>query len=636
MNAVSKLTASLLLLTGLILATIIAGYLPGQADFTANKLYTLSHGSRMLLEKIEEPITLEFYFRRTSEAVPIYYKNYATRIKELLRQYVRAADGRIELNVIDPKNDTREEESAMRAGLSGQPLPNGDTMFFGLIVFQADQEETIPMFSMQREPFLEYDISRAIHTVQQLVLPRLGVISSLPVIGAQQPNFFNPGQPQAQDWVFIQELRKSFEVEKIEMTVDEIPDGIDLLAVIHPQNLAEPALFAIDQFLLSGKPVFIAVDPSSFIQKSQAPQQAMMMGMPPPASSSHLSRLFDRWGILYDPTLFVGDLQYASMVGQGGGTQPTRYPAWLTLDAPNAESPPTANLHNILLPETGSFQLKPESSLELTPLLTSSENSSLLETSLLIFNSPEDIARQILPDGEKFTMAGIIRGRFSTAFPEGKPKTTDDDETTGEEDEADTVETQQPSESTPHLQESDGPATLIIIADTDFLADQFSVEKINFLGLNTVRPLNDNLAFITNMLEFLAGSEDLLSLRGRGRTLRPFEVVRDLEIKAQQRFQEEYDEVNRKLGDIQESLRELQTRQGDQRLLVAGPEMTQAINNFQEQEAKFLAQRREIRKKLREDIENLNNTLALLNLTIVPALIGLFGIWFFIRRNKRF
>ncbi len=142
-----------------------------------------------------------------------------------------------------------------------------------------------------------------------------------------------------------------------------------------------------------------------------------MMGMPPPPSSSHRSRLFNHWGIFYDPTLFVGDLQNASMVGQGGGAQPTRYPAWLTLDAPNAESPPTANLHNILLPETGSFQLKPESSLELTPLLTSSENSSLLETNLLIFNSPEDIARQILPDGEKFTMAGIIRGRFSTAFP---------------------------------------------------------------------------------------------------------------------------------------------------------------------------------------------------------------------------
>ena len=633
MKAVSKLTASLLLLAGLILATIIAGFLPGQADFTANKLYTLSHGSPMLLGKIEEPITLEFYFRRNSEAVPIYYKNYATRIEELLRQYVRAAGGRIDLHIIDPKPDTEEEESALRTGLSGQPLSNGDTLFFGLIVIQADQEETIPMFTMQREPFLEYDISRAIHNVQKLVLPRLGVISSLPVIADFQLNFLNPGRPQAQDWVFIQELRKSFDVEKIELTADEIPDGIDLLAVIHPQNLAEPTLFAIDQFLLSGKPVFIAVDPSSFVQKSQTPQQSMMMGMPPPASSSHLSRLFEHWDIIYDPALFVGDLQNASMIGQSAGAQPIRYPAWLSLDSLNSEAPPTATLHNIFLPETGRFQLKPESSLELTPLLTSSESSGMLSAGILNFTPPGEIARQILPTGEKFILAGIIRGRFSTAFPEGKPKPADDDDTAEEDEEAGTVE---PSESTAHLLESDGPTTLILIADTDFLADQFSVEKINFLGLNTIRPLNDNLAFITNALEFLAGSEDLLSLRGRGSAIRPFKVVRDLEIKAQQRFQEEYDEVNRKLGDIQEKLRELLTRQGDQGLLVAGPEMTEAIKIFQQQETEFLAQRREIRKKLREDIENLNHTLALLNLTIVPALIGLFGIWFFTRRNKRF
>ena len=214
------------------------------------------------------------------------------------------------------------------------------------------------------------------------------------------------------DWVFVQELRRSFEVEKIELTVDEIPDGIDLLAVIHPQNLEESSLFAIDQFLLSGKPVFIAVDPSSFIQKSQTSQQAMMMGMPPPPSSSHLSRLFDHWGILYDPTLFVGDLQYASMVGQGGGTQPTRYPAWLSLDALNSEAPPTAALQNILLPEAGSFQLKPESSLELTPLMTSSEKSGLLATGLLNFTPPcSGRPRQWCGRGSRSSTASRSRAR---------------------------------------------------------------------------------------------------------------------------------------------------------------------------------------------------------------------------------
>ena len=630
MKSASKFTTTLLLLAGLVLATIITGFLPGQVDLTADKLYTLSKGSRMLLKKIEEPISLQFYFRRSSEAVPIYYKNYATRIEVLLRQYKRASGGRIDINIIDPKPDTEDEGSALRAGLSGQPLPNGDTLFFGLIVIQADQEQTIPMFSLERESFLEYDISRAIHAVQKLAIPRLGVLSSLPVISIAQPNFFNPGQPVTQDWVFIQELRKSFQIERIDGSADEIPPGLDLLAVIHPQNFSDSILYAIDQFLLSGKPLLIAVDPSSYIQKSQTNQQ-VMMGMPQPPSSSHLSRLFDHWGLIYDPMSIVGDLQYASKIGQGGGFQPILYPVWLTIDTLNSEAPPTAALNNVILPETGRFKLKPDSSLELIPLMTSSERSGMLATGILNFTPPGEIARQILTTGEKSILAGIIRGRFSTAFPEGQPEVENAEADTDDEAESDA---QPPDKSSPHLTESSVRTTIALIADTDFLADQFSVEKINFLGLNAVRPLNDNLAFVINLLEYLAGSEDLLSLRGKGAAVRTFKVVRDLELKAQLRFQEEHDEVNRKLSDIQDKLRELQTQQSDQLLLVASPEMTEAIENFKQQESTFLAQRREIRKKLREDIESLNRTLAILNLTIVPSIIGLFGVWFFTRRNK--
>src|SRR5690606_33065371 len=131
------------------LVTFIGMLVRGQADLTANKLYTLSEGSRSLLARIDEPVTLRFYFSRSVEGVPIFFKNFATRVEDLLHQYENAAPGKVRLEVINPRPDTPEEEAAIRAGLSGQPLPSGETIFFGLVAIQADQEQTIPMFNLQ-------------------------------------------------------------------------------------------------------------------------------------------------------------------------------------------------------------------------------------------------------------------------------------------------------------------------------------------------------------------------------------------------------------------------------------------------------------------------------------------------------
>ena len=175
----------------------------------------------------------------------------------------------------------------------------------------------------------------------------------------------------------------------------------------------------------------------------------------------------------------------------------------------------------------------------------------------------------------------------------------------------------------------------MLIADTDFMADNYSVRRINFLGMRGIQPLNDNLAFVSNVLEYLAGSEDLISLRGKGTVVRPFTVVRDLEMKAQEKFQMEYEALQKELTEVQGKLREMQNEQGDRRRLVAGSEVRKLIEDYRKEEADKKAELRNIRKKLREDIENLERTLALLNLLAVPSLVGFAGIGFFILRQKR-
>ena len=632
MNRSTQWIALFLLLVGLVLVNFIASFLPGQIDFTSSKLYTLSPGTQTLLDKIEDPITLEFYFSRSAEGIPILFKNYATRIEELLKQYESDASGGIELRIVDPRPDTKEEEAAIRVGISGQTLGNGDTLFFGLVAIQADTEKAIPVFNLQREPFLEYDISRAIYRVQQYRLPRLGILSSLPLIRPADPGYMMPNQQLPNDWVVIQELRNFFEIEGIDKEAESIEESIDVLAVIHPQQLPEKMAYAIDQFLLSSRPVLLAVDPSSTFQKGQIGQQAMMMGGGA-NTSSNLPRLFETWGIEYDSSSFVADLSYASMVQSGMGNQPIRYPAWLSIDKLNTESPPTAQLDNMLLIETGSFSLKEDSELALIPLIKSSTQSDALSASLLNFTPPDALTRQVTPSLEEKVIAAIISGKFNTAFPEGKP--IDEEESTDENNTNLDSLNEITATAESGLKESESSSTLMLIADTDFMADQFSVEQLNFLGFQSNRPLNDNLNFVSNILEFLSGSEDLISLRGKGTAVRPFIVVRELETKAQERYQMRYDELQNKLGDVQSKLNGLLEQQQDQQNLIASPEVRKAIENYRLQEAETRGELREIRKRLREDIEKLNRTLALFNLITVPVLIGFLSLYFFRKRSKR-
>lgn len=632
MNRLTQWIVLILLIFGLVLVNFIASFIPGQIDFTSSKFYTLSSGTQDLLDKIEEPIDLEFYFSRNTEGIPILFKNYATRIEELLKQYENSAKGAIRLKFIDPRPDTKEEEAAIRVGISGQALGNGNTLFFGLVAIQADQEKAIPAFNLQREPFLEYDISRAIYRVQQYQLPRLGILSSLPLIRSVEPGYMMPQQQLANDWVVVQELRNFFEISGIDKEAGLIDESIDVLAVIHPQDLPSKMAYAIDQFLLSGRPIVLAIDPSSTFQKSQIGQQAMMMGGGP-NTSSNLPRLFEAWGIEYDPSSFIADLSYASMVQSGIGNQPIRYPAWLSINKLNTDSPPTAQLKNMLLIETGSFNLKEDNGLDLIPLIKSSTQSDTLNVNLLNFTPPDALVRQINPTKEEKVIAAIINGKFNTAFPEGKPD--DEEELKNEENNKSNPLNGIKINTEPSLKESKSSSTLMLIADSDFMADQFSVEQLSFLGLQSIRPLNDNLNFVSNILEFISGSEDLISLRGKGTAIRPFIIVRELEMKAQERYQIRYDELQNKLGVVQSKLNGLLEQQQDQQNLIASPEVRKAIESFRIQEAETRGELREIRKRLREDIEKLNRTLVLFNLITIPTLIGFLSLYFFRKRSRR-
>ncbi len=632
----SKTLAIVLLLVGLILVNYLASSVPVRIDATEDNIYSLSDGTKAMLGKMEEPVTLELYFSKDASGLPIAYKNYAARVQEMLRQYVRASGGKLSLNVINPRPDTPEEEKATAAGLTPQMAQQGgEQFFFGLVVTQADLQKTIPAFTPQREQFLEYDLSKLVYSVQQFDKRKLGLLTSLPLQGTDpqqmQMMMMMRQQPQPSQMIMT-ELEQSFEVVRVEPTATTLPENLDILLVAHPQNLSPKLQYAIDQFLLGGKPVIVAVDPSSQHFKRQSNPQQQMMGQAPQNVSSDLPTLLNAYGIQYDAQKVVGDLENATQVQTGGGGV-ARYPIWLSLrgkEAFNQQSMTTAQLKSAMFIESGSIAKKEGSDLTFTPLVETSAQAGDIASMMLQFAQPDDVAKQITPSGKK-TIAALVTGKFKTAFPSGEPKDEEKKDDAAKKDEPKTPE---PKSQTPGLSESKTSSTLFVIADTDWLFDDYSVRKFNFFGQTAAEPFNDNLAFAANTVEFLGGSQDLISIRSKGSSLRPFDVVRKMEAEAQKEYQSKLTELDNRLQQVQSKLTELQGKKGEGNRLVATPEMTKAIEDFQKQQAKIRGERREIRRALREDIDRLENRLLVVNLLATPLLVGAFGFWFYRNRKK--
>lgn len=558
----SKSIAIVLLVVGLVLVNYLASSVPVRVDATAESIYSLSDGTRRMLGKIEEPVSVDLYFSKDASGLPIAYKNYAARVQEMLRQYVRAARGKVTLNIINPRPDTPDEEKATAAGLTPQVAQQGgEQFFFGLIVTQADQQKTIAAFTPQREQFLEYDLSKLIYSVQQLDKRKLGLITSLPLQGTSaqemQMMMMMRRQPQPSQTV-VSELEQSFRIVSVESSANELPGDLDALMVVHPQGLSPKLQFAIDQFILGGKPVFLALDPSSQHFKRQGNPQQMMMGGGAQNVTSDLPTLLGAYEISYDSQKVVGDLENATQVQTGGGNI-ARFPVWLSLagrQSFNSKSMATAQLNSVMFIESGSVAQKAGGSLTFTPLVETSSQTGDMPSMMLQFAQPDDVAKQITPSGKK-TIAALVTGKFKTAFPDGMPPEAAPAAGSPE------PKKEEKKSDVPALKESKGTSTLFVIADTDWLFDDYSVRKFNFFGQTAAQPINDNLAFAANTVEFLGGSQDLISIRGKGTSLRPFDVVRKMEAEAQKQYQSKLTELDNRLQQVQTKLSELQGKKGE-------------------------------------------------------------------------
>ncbi len=605
-------------------------------DLTAGKIYTLSKGTREILGELKEPITLRLYYSRALGARLPLYGEYADRVQAMLREYAGLAHGMIRLEFYDPQPFSRVEDQALGYGLTGVPLDQqGTKVYFGLAGTNLiDTQQTIAFFDPSRAPFLEYDLTRLVDELAHPKPPVIGVMSSLPLGGNPRLMMMGQGQPgqPGGPWMSMIELQKDFHVEQVPLDTQVIDPKIQVLLVAQAQNLSQPTLYAIDQFVMRGGRLMVMVDPYSDAEANIPGPE----GVPSVDNSSTLEPLLSDWGIAYDENQVVCDLAGAVTVQTGGSDQVSAVPyvAWFMIrDGISKSDPATADLTQVTVATPGYIAKKPGADISFTPLLESSRQSELVPVSEVSVNpNPEKLVADFRAAGGPRVIAARVRGMLHSAF-KGPPALP--------------AGTKRAANLPPYIAETKSPADLVVVADSDILADRFWVQVQNFFGQTEAIPFSDNGAFVSNLVGSLAGGDLLLGLRGRGTVSRPFTLIDAMQASAQARFRRTELALQAKLKDTEDKLTAL--RQGTASGAAGGgkgagagasaailtPAQNAAIAAAEQEIVQTREQLRQVEYDLDRNIAQLETELRIFCVVLVPVLLVLIAIGLGLARRHR-
>ncbi len=603
----------------------------GNFDLTENQLYTLTDGTREVLTSIDEPIRVRLYFSKTLGENVATFQRYFDRVRRLLERYSDIAGGKLLLEVFDPEPFSDAEDRAVASGLQGVPLSaGGSNVYFGVYASNStDNEELIPFMTLEREKFLEYDLTKMIYSLANPEKNVVGVLSALPISGGM-----NQQRQQIPPWQVMTQIGEVYEVRQLQPNLDEIPEDVNLLMLVQPVGLTDNALFAIDQFALKGGKVLAFVDPISDALTRQVP------GITGGQQETGIERLFTAWGIELAEGKVTGDIDHARRVqfAQAGQPVVVDYVAWLalgkaSLDADDVVSGGIERLHvasaGILDPIKGAGTT-------FTPLMITGPRAMRIDASNFAgIPDPVKLLDDYAPDGSPLTLAARITGPAKSAYPDGAPKPETPEAPPAEEGEdqpAPEVETTQDEEAAPSIK--DGNVTVIVFADTDLLHDSFWVQYQEFLGQQIPVPEANNADFVLNALDNLTGGEALVGLRGRGVESRTFELVEQIRRDADQQYRAREQALNAKLTELQGKLKNIEEKTDGTKVVLTADE-EQAIENFRAEMISVRQQLRAVKLALAQDIDRLDTGLKLANIAAVPLLIGFGGLGVLAFRRRR-
>jgi ABC-type uncharacterized transport system involved in gliding motility auxiliary subunit len=574
-------------------------------DLTEQKLYTLSDGTRNILESLEEPVSLEFYFSEDASSDLPLVRKYAQRVEELLDEMAEHADGKLEVERIDPEPFSEAEDRAAQYGLEAIPVGGaGDELYMGIVgTNTVDGLETLPFLSPSRESMLEYELARMVYLLSQPERPRVGLLSGIDIEGGMNRQTGQRSQP----WAINDQVREMFDIARVSAEDEALPEDIDVLVLIHPQGLSDGLLADIERFLAEGGRLLAFVDP--FAESATPADPRNPMAAMDIERSSNLEALFEAWGLNFDTSRFVADAGLALQVNLRQNPRPVRHPALLGIpaDLMNSDDVVTSELSAVNVASIGHLAAGEDSELSIEPLMRSSDRAALLDAERLQFlNDPESLLAEFSPTGERYTLAARVSGRVPRAFAGS---------------EAD--------ESSERYE-----LNAIVVGDVDLLADRYWVRRQQFFGDTLLEPFAGNGDFVINAIDNLMGNADLISVRSRDVSNRPFTLVDSLRRQAEADLRAKEQQLEAELAETEQRLTELQRARGDTDLAVLTPEQQAELDRFSERRLEIRKELRQVRRQLDEEIEALGTRVKMINIGLMPALVTAFALFVAWRRRQ--
>ncbi len=618
---------------------IVKNTAPVKIDLTEDKLHTLSDGTRDILGGLDTPVTLSFFVSQDKDNMPPELTTFAKRVDALLGEYARNAKGDLlEIERVDPEPDSEAEDRAKLNNLRSVPGRLNEPAYIGLTATCLDRKSSIPLLLPNRDQMLEYDISRAIVEVTRESPPKIGLISALPVGGGPPAAPFGPQAQQQRPWHFYAALQRDYDPDPSDgesnlvdlgVDVEEIPEDIDVVLLVHPAGLGEAAEFALDQFLLRGGRIVAFLDAFSAVAADSQPRRQPFGGQQPPGipTSSDLKTLLPAWGVTFEANQVIADRTFET-----AQTETRINPTVLSISAEGIDEDDalTSSMRDLLLYMAGVFYIEEKDGIDVSTLVRSSEKSQLVSPQTAQFN-PDQITRDFDPSGKEYPLAIRLTGSFKTAFPDGKPGAGDDAAEDGEGDEAGDGESDGEAEKAEWLTESQSEGSVLLVADSDMLFDSLAVLRSMF----GVQYRNHNVPLLEGAVEQAAGGADLIAIRSRGSTRRPFNKFKDLRAEASKELMKEIVKVDEKQRDLSSELSKLMQEQGSNQMVVVSPEVMEKINDLKEQEVEAAKRKRELNRELRKDIRKIENRIKNWNIIGIPVLIAILGIVHLVVRRMR-
>ena len=579
--------------------TVLMGRLGGRADVTAERLHSLSDETVALIGQLdpERPVFIQAFL---SPNVPRSYLQSRNNIVNVLREFNALGGSAIHARVIETEKYTPEAREAQeRYDIQPRPIPifeqtpgSPDEIYFGLAFTRGAEEFVIPFF----DPGLpaEYEIMRSVRVVSNAEKKKVGVlISKVNMFGG----FDFQTRRRSADWSIVAELRKQYDVQRVPADSD-YPADLDVLLAVLPHTITDEELERLANHVGEGHPALIMLDPMPAFNIELSPQipprNPFQQGGPPPTPPTSVQPLLDVLGLQwpkdqiawdkYNPHPQIGALP-EEIIFIGAGNKAAVNPF-------NPEEPITAGLQEVVLLHSGVLKPAETDKTEFVPLLQTGADSGqvmwmrLVQRTLFGIQLNPNVPHR--PDQEFHVLAARVEGK-----------------------------------------EGGKPVRAIVVADLDMMGEQFfelrrrGIENLNF----------DNVTFLLNAVDSLAGDDSFIELRKRRPRHRTLEAVEArTRVYEEQRLEdttEAEDVADKRLEEAQERLDQaveaLQARSDldaqTKRIMIANQQKVEnrrlsvARKNIEDEKER---QMERARSEMESSIRAIQSTIKLLAVIIPP------------------